>query len=723
MKVKTAFEIALLFLLIQSVPRILNYQGKLLDRDGVGVNETLAVTFRLYTSETGTSPVWEEVISNVIVRQGLFSVELSGFPDSVDFSVPYWLEIEIEGERLSPRERLTASPYALYAYRSESVEKGLRSLYSSGDGTRRYGEIMLRAGSGATISDSGDSIMIIIGAGTSLPTLSQVLATGRVATTYIDMDGNRIINLGAPISDNDAVNKAYVDSHISPSDWLLLLNRNRSAGSGLSFVGDSLNLNVDNTTIQIANDTLKLAAGAISGATIADSSVSFLDLNPSVADSVLFYGGIDATYTAGETISVRDAVYLGSPLAGWVYRQPIYISSNGTNLVDYPIKVILRSTNSSFWAHRAPGLDGADIRFTASDGKTLLSHYLWSWVDGVKAVCWVKVPSIPASGGTTIYLYYGNSSATSTSNGSATFDLFEDFEGETISSLESAGWAKKYTTNTAYASPPTYSIETDGTSVLHISNPYSYGHCAWFWIPSTRSDGSLMFMFRIMEDGTSGAQRQIHPVIRMDPATYIETGSANRHHIWTYKAYSSSYDDAWNVMKYDDQTTTILGNGSYDFSTHTWYSAEFRAYSNRIEYLIQDSLLYSGTDTRYSSGRWGPGEYESHIHFDNVAFRKFVYPEPSVTIGSEEMVAEGLYRAIATSQVIAENFLGFALTSGIPGSSVKVRIFGVVSGFSSLSPGANYYLTNSPGVISRTPGSYIKRVGTAISSNRILITR
>jgi hypothetical protein len=56
-----------------------------------------------------------------------------------------------------------------------------------------------------------------------------------------------------------------------------------------------------------------------------------------------------------------------------------------------------------------------DIRFTASDG-TVLSHWLETKTDGASATFWVKVPSLAPSTYTTIYVYYGNSSASSASN-------------------------------------------------------------------------------------------------------------------------------------------------------------------------------------------------------------------------------------------------------------------------------------------------------------------
>ena len=73
--------------------------------------------------------------------------------------------------------------------------------------------------------------------------------------------------------------------------------------------------------------------------------------------------------------------------------------------------------------------DFGDIRFTDSDGITLLDYWLMTAEASTSATFFVKVPSIPASPSTAaIYLYYGNPSATSTSSGEATFIYFDDFD-------------------------------------------------------------------------------------------------------------------------------------------------------------------------------------------------------------------------------------------------------------------------------------------------------
>ena len=95
------------------------------------------------------------------------------------------------------------------------------------------------------------------------------------------------------------------------------------------------------------------------------------------------------------------------------------------------------------------------MRFTAADGITLLPHWTESWAPG-NATIWVKVPSLPANGSTLLYLFYGNSAATSTSNGYTTFDLFDDFESAANPWNGEAG-TSTFTRSTARAQRGAYS--------------------------------------------------------------------------------------------------------------------------------------------------------------------------------------------------------------------------------------------------------------------------
>ncbi|MCK4785002.1 MAG: DUF2341 domain-containing protein [Desulfobacteraceae bacterium] len=100
-------------------------------------------------------------------------------------------------------------------------------------------------------------------------------------------------------------------------------------------------------------------------------------------------------------------------LPGWVYRKRIIIPSAhvDSDLADFPFYV--KIDNDADFHEARP--DGHDIRFTLSDGLTLLKNEREHWSGGngnpATAHFWVKVPSILASGGAVIYIYYGKSDA------------------------------------------------------------------------------------------------------------------------------------------------------------------------------------------------------------------------------------------------------------------------------------------------------------------------
>jgi len=81
--------------------------------------------------------------------------------------------------------------------------------------------------------------------------------------------------------------------------------------------------------------------------------------------------------------------------------------------------------------------DFGDVRFTKDDGVTLLDYWMEEKVDSDYAIFWVKITDDLSSSDVTIYIYYGKSDATTTSNGDNTFLFFDDFSG---TSLDSNKW-------------------------------------------------------------------------------------------------------------------------------------------------------------------------------------------------------------------------------------------------------------------------------------------
>lgn len=103
-----------------------------------------------------------------------------------------------------------------------------------------------------------------------------------------------------------------------------------------------------------------------------------------------------------------------SYLDGWRHRIPIYITENtGRDLTYYQVRIVLNSSNFDY---NEANPDGSDIRFTDSDGVTLLPYWIERWDPDGNSIIWVKVPLLPGGETKIIYLYYGNPYASSLSN-------------------------------------------------------------------------------------------------------------------------------------------------------------------------------------------------------------------------------------------------------------------------------------------------------------------
>jgi len=109
------------------VPPIMSYSGELHDAAGAPVaSGTYTMTFALYSSATGGTPIWTEVHPGVVVGDGRFHVVLgSSAPAALiglPFDQPYYLGVRLEADpELSPRQPLVTLPYTFRAGLADQV--------------------------------------------------------------------------------------------------------------------------------------------------------------------------------------------------------------------------------------------------------------------------------------------------------------------------------------------------------------------------------------------------------------------------------------------------------------------------------------------------------------------------------------------------------------------------------------------------------------------------
>lgn len=107
-----------------SVPRLINYQGRLTDAQGQPLTGAYDVTFRIYDAQTAGNLLWQETHAGVVVDKGLFNVVLGSVAVlNPAFDNPYYLEIKVGNEAMSPRQPITSSGFAI---RSEAADDSLK---------------------------------------------------------------------------------------------------------------------------------------------------------------------------------------------------------------------------------------------------------------------------------------------------------------------------------------------------------------------------------------------------------------------------------------------------------------------------------------------------------------------------------------------------------------------------------------------------------------------
>jgi gliding motility-associated-like protein len=149
-------------------------------------------------------------------------------------------------------------------------------------------------------------------------------------------------------------------------------------------------------------------------------------------------------------------------LSGWKYRQPIYFTNvNNNDLSGFQAKFILNTQN--LIANGKLNIDGSDLRILDSTGSVLPYWIETNTINKTTTSVWVKIPNILANSTITCYLFYGNSSASSFSNGDNTFEFFDDFDGSTLNTLKwtSCGSGKIQVSNNTLILTSTTTGNTD----------------------------------------------------------------------------------------------------------------------------------------------------------------------------------------------------------------------------------------------------------------------
>jgi hypothetical protein len=302
-------------------------------------------------------------------------------------------------------------------------------------------------------------------------------------------------------------------------------------------------------------------------------------------------------------------------LEDWTYRKSHIISGSDGAGTDYQIRLQVHfdegeDSGDDVYCFRQCQPDFDDIRFTDDDGSTLLSYWLESYSWAGTGVFWIRV-SDNLDFSTTIFMYYGNPTARTVSNGPDTFIHFDDFEtgygwGNTESQMENLGWTVE-----------------DG-----LRDTVSVGGCPG-GVP-----GSCLHV--VDATGAYNTDFEIHWNRINGVAVHMDLYFAEPEDWWRVTFGGGSY--AITSVNFRNGMEFFWQDGSWNppFSIQedTWQELEFQATVTTFDVVADGTRHVAGVvdnivseDEGYTffvfEGCWGDNYY-----VDNVYVRKFVLNQP-----------------------------------------------------------------------------------------------
>jgi hypothetical protein len=298
--------------------------------------------------------------------------------------------------------------------------------------------------------------------------------------------------------------------------------------------------------------------------------------------------------------------------------------------------------------------DFGDVRFTwlnMSAGQEVQCNYWMTKLNiSESADFWVRIPEIKSGTNSTIYLYYGESDALTTSNGNATFEFFDDFSGT-----------------------------LDKWTVIGGTWNIANGEL----IASTTSFGQ-----RIRADNFTVGNNSIHVSVEWISGTYFENGVSVRGqtpheesngYTTFLSTWSSDYRHRISKMSSGSEKT-LAGQGTGNPLKNVWYDAVFKLYGNTLRSSF--SPLYSSEitaiDSSFSNGTlclfdWSAASEVTH--YDNLFVCKYVEPEPAPAgWGGEEVNGvvkiDRVFASATRADVGSVQTVGYHAEWGLNGSDV-----------------------------------------------------
>lgn len=269
--------------------------------------------------------------------------------------------------------------------------------------------------------------------------------------------------------------------------------------------------------------------------------------------------------------------------------------------------------------------DFEDLRFTDSDGTTLISHFTETYTASTDAVVWVRVPVLATSTDTAIYMYYGNGGV-SDASATSTFNYIDTFEDGNIT--EYSGDTSLFNVGTSFAYERTEGLDTSGNeSAKAVDGIYR--------TDVTVSRGEILRYLQYIDTGAGPGDETCTLFGVQNP------GSGNQNYAVCLELYNTDRVSLARDVDYNDSSGVILASTTITYVTG-WYEVEIKWGTNSVIAVTvsQNGTVVattSATDSTYTSGGVGYTFWFQNGGWDIYSSRNFVTTTPSIRIGGEQV--------------------------------------------------------------------------------------
>lgn len=387
-------------------------------------------------------------------------------------------------------------------------------------------------------------------------------------------------------------------------------------------------------TASVSNSTCKVCTSGCSGSNCTGTLVRTGSgtFNAPASSGNYTYYACPGTLSRSITV-VTTTTTTTIWLSGFAKRKPIEINST-SNLTDYTVNFSVDTYSLISAGKMKP--DCSDLRFTSSDGQTQLNYWIESGCNSSYTPIWINVTSIPL-GTTTIYMYYGNPNASSTSSGEDTFIFFDGFDG---SSIDTTKW------NTSIVSGlGSFTASGSIGNISFTSTSGTPGHASLVSWKRFLTPLIIENRYALYTDRTTSQRRSIHKPTGL----WLD----NTNTIWHMNGcpYGGSYyyysigkgQNLYTGGGFMGYSTEIISGGS-DIAgiTPSYYRDTLHISSGSHMWHLNGILKGSSSDPMsVSTGNlvisvttWD--SQNSRIYMDWIAARKYASSEPVISIGTEQ---------------------------------------------------------------------------------------